>query len=685
MKMYVRDGSVAQGGNETISRRCFGSAWACWVVWLLGLVLLQTSYGQAPGVVSHFGFVQVGGVPFTGAGQFKAALVDGTGATTFWSHDGTSVAGSEPLSSFNTNLVNGRYSFGLGDTSIANVTQSIPASVFANTGVYLRLWFSNGVHGFQQLIPDQSMVSVPYALHAAKVANDAIESAQIADGNVKSDDIQDGGVATVDLAPDAVTTDKILDGTITSADIANGSILSLDIADGAILTADIADGAVTSADVLNETLTASDIATGAVASAEILDNSVTGADVLDGTLTTADFNLANIDVRYVLKAGDTMTGNLTLPKLTASTGIVTTSITNLGGILSLVSRTDIELMIDNGGGANAAFEIFNGSGNHIFSVTEVGAARSYGNHTIDGSLTVAGTLGIGTLVLDANAVMQIDLPDSDFGPHLRLKSSLGNNGFGLQFVNPDERWFVGPNIGNWPDDRFNIMADSSNKGLIIAANGNVGIDSVSAATPFTTLTVDGTIGFPTVTTPAMYIYPSGTSNADKPVIMHSPAFPGYGLYYVDAGDWFVFRSSASDITPSLVVDVDNNWVSIGTTVPKPGYELSVDGQIVCEELLVENSADWPDYVFDENYPLKSLEEVEAHIKERKHLPGIPTAEEVAKNGISVGKMQKSLMEKIEELTLHLIQQNKRMAEQEARIQQLEAKLVQAGASAEAAR
>ena len=117
-------------------------------------------------------------------------------------------------------------------------------------------------------------------------------------------------------------------------------------------------------------------------------------------------------------------------------------------------------------------------------------------------------------------------------------------------------------------------------------------------------------------------------------------------------------------------------LAINTDIPKPGYELSVDGQIVCEELLVQDSADWPDYVFAESYLLRSLEEVESYIKSQRRLPGIPSAAEVDREGISIGVMQKRMMEKIEELTLYSIEQNKRLAQQESRIRALEERLTQ---------
>jgi hypothetical protein len=94
-------------------------------------------------------------------------------------------------------------------------------------------------------------------------------------------------------------------------------------------------------------------------------------------------------------------------------------------------------------------------------------------------------------------------------------------------------------------------------------------------------------------------------------------------------------------------------VGIGTSDTK-GYKLGVDGNIVCEELKVKLSQNWPDYVFADEYKLPSLSEVEKSIQLNKHLPGIPSAKEIHEEGINVGEMQKLMMQKIEELTLYVI-------------------------------
>ena len=101
-----------------------------------------------------------------------------------------------------------------------------------------------------------------------------------------------------------------------------------------------------------------------------------------------------------------------------------------------------------------------------------------------------------------------------------------------------------------------------------------------------------------------------------------------------------------------------------------GSKLSVRGRISATEFHQINVASWPDYVFEEDYELMPLDEVEAAIQKNGHLPGIPSAAEIKENGLEVGEMQVNMMEKIEELTLHLIEMNKKLEAQEAEINRL---------------
>ncbi len=103
-------------------------------------------------------------------------------------------------------------------------------------------------------------------------------------------------------------------------------------------------------------------------------------------------------------------------------------------------------------------------------------------------------------------------------------------------------------------------------------------------------------------------------------------------------------------------------VSIGCEVMS-GYELSVKGTISCGEIKVEDVSGWADFVFEEGYDLMPLQELDNYIKENNHLPEIPTEKDVKENGISVGEMNAKLLQKIEELTLYVIELKKENEEQ----------------------
>ena len=115
-------------------------------------------------------------------------------------------------------------------------------------------------------------------------------------------------------------------------------------------------------------------------------------------------------------------------------------------------------------------------------------------------------------------------------------------------------------------------------------------------------------------------------------------------------------------TESNSVASYSGTVAVGTNTVPTGYKMAVDGKLITEEVKVQLSGSWPDYVFKEGYNLPSLKEVEKHILEKGHLPNIPSAEEVEANGIELGEMNRLMIEKIEELTLHVIRLQKEISE-----------------------
>ena len=154
----------------------------------------------------------------------------------------------------------------------------------------------------------------------------------------------------------------------------------------------------------------------------------------------------------------------------------------------------------------------------------------------------------------------------------------------------------------------------------------------------------------------------------------------YGIYVADqdgcasAMMFYLERPKPTTYDPPLSCDDETNpirgqWikdttkvhvcpdvqVGIGTDVIPEGYALGVAGKIMAEEVEVRLAVNWPDYVFEDDYHKASLDDVSAFIKENGHLPDVPSAEEIERNGVSLGEMDAILLRKIEELTLYLIE------------------------------
>ena len=114
--------------------------------------------------------------------------------------------------------------------------------------------------------------------------------------------------------------------------------------------------------------------------------------------------------------------------------------------------------------------------------------------------------------------------------------------------------------------------------------------------------------------------------------------------------------------------------NIGINTSSTGsHKLAVGGSIGAREIKVEANA-WPDFVFDNEYTLPTLDEVEKYINEKGHLPEIPNETEVNENGINLGEMNAKLLQKIEELTLYVIDMNKRVNQLESENQNLKQKI-----------
>lgn len=190
---------------------------------------------------------------------------------------------------------------------------------------------------------------------------------------------------------------------------------------------------------------------------------------------------------------------------------------------------------------------------------------------------------------------------------------------------------------------------SSNTGIVVSFIGRVVCDwSQSNVIVFlrgnTTYYTDGNV----IRNDGAFTDIAGSQNFSA-VAINDPLYNlPKGTYYSD------FDINAKN---SVFAALASGNVGIGYTNPQ--NRLDVNGKVHAKEVKIDLLG-WPDYVFNESYNLLSLDDVEKHIQEKGHLPHIPSAEEVLKNGVNLGEMNAKLLEKIEELTLYTIEQNKQI-------------------------
>jgi hypothetical protein len=234
------------------------------------------------------------------------------------------------------------------------------------------------------------------------------------------------------------------------------------------------------------------------------------------------------------------------------------------------------------------------------------------------------------------------------------------------------QWNLSGNSGNTPDnfigttDANDFVVKTNNiERMRINPSGNMGIGI--APSPNRALNFWGNIEFntDTVTRDGYHFFSSGQnvgSGLDLMWLKYVNYQPNdVGLLTLAtpqyAGDFprgvFSVRANGKTFVGLL------NYSPTGCTDCND-YRLFVQNGIRTEKVKVDvaSANGWADYVFRKNYQLRSLEEVERHIEEEGHLPGVPSADEVVKNGINLGEMDAKLLEKIEELTLYVIQLNK---------------------------
>ena len=193
-------------------------------------------------------------------------------------------------------------------------------------------------------------------------------------------------------------------------------------------------------------------------------------------------------------------------------------------------------------------------------------------------------------------------------------------------------------------DRWGIFEDatSSKEWLTVLPGGNVGIGT-------------------SIPERKLHILQDEDPNGDQAIMITEPNNSQKILLHLADnlnGEYgYLYLGGSTSLRGNGESSYFDGNVGIGTT--SPDAKLAVNGNIHAKEVKVDLIG-WPDYVFKENYDLPTLEEVERYIQEKGHLINIPSAEEVEANGFELGQMNKLLLEKIEELTLYILELDEKL-------------------------
>lgn len=226
-----------------------------------------------------------------------------------------------------------------------------------------------------------------------------------------------------------------------------------------------------------------------------------------------------------------------------------------------------------------------------------------------------------------------------------------------------------PNTGDFYIGNFNGNVSNADFGdivgyqnvMTIKQNGNVGIGTTSPYNKFEVYGNSYLSGTSILSSPTNISAIVSNAADDGAIKIYSPnGFAGSKYITIDKESIQARRTSnafpSTMSEQNLKLNPFGGNVGIGTGTTALTYKLEVNGTARTKEVIVETG--WADYVFEEDYKLKSIDELEVFVKENKHLPNIPKASEIETNGLKVGETNKAMMEKIEELALYIIQLKK---------------------------
>lgn len=183
----------------------------------------------------------------------------------------------------------------------------------------------------------------------------------------------------------------------------------------------------------------------------------------------------------------------------------------------------------------------------------------------------------------------------------------------------------------------------------------------------------GKIAIGNTTTPQAKLHVLADSNENADLLLQGTgASSNAEIMFQNANNKISVSSSGKMTMNASSFSLTGGNVGIGCGSNR-NYILAVSGGIISDKVSIKNIEDWPDYVFEDSYEVMSIDELEQYIESNSHLPSVPSRAEVLENGIDVAEMNAILLEKIEELTLYVIELQKQMDKQQNEINKLKTK------------
>jgi hypothetical protein len=411
----------------------------------------------------------------------------------------------------------------------------------------------------------------------------------------------------------------------------------------------------------------------------------------------------------------TITGNSL-----SATGIIGS---NSGDYDILFRRAGVQSGLLNSGSSETSFGVSalnassTGSNNTAFGTSALAANTSGSNNATNGAYSLqVNTIGSynagnGYATLALNTTGSYNVAN---GFRVLRSNTTGSNNIGVGdsalITNTTGSFNIA--IGNAADvssatltNAIAIGAYSSvgqSNSLVLGGTGSHAVKvGIGTATPAQVLDVVGNVKFSGTLMPNNAAGTSGqvltSAGSGAPPTWTTPSVPapgtsGYVLTSTGTGTTWAapatafsgttnyiskFTPSGTAIGSSEIYD-NGTFVGLNTTTAPTGYLFAVNGKAIFNKIVVEAYGNWADFVFQDNYKLPAITDVAKYIDQYQHLPGVPSESEVEKNGIDVGGNQKILLQKVEELTLYIIDENKQIkaqnketAEQNKKIEELQ--------------